>query len=116
MAKRPGYGPQIGYVKRPPAGLPTQKSVRLSPDLIERIEERAMKESIALGLNVDFTTLTRRGLELVLKTPVPELPDIIECNLVPISQGKGTRCVTCGASAGGNDLNCSRLNGKVVTR
>lgn len=75
-----------------------------------------MKESIALGLNVDFTTLARRGLEMVLKTPVPELPDILECTLVPISQGKGTRCLTCGASTSGNDMACARLGGKVVTR
>lgn len=60
-----------------------------------------MRESLALGLNVDFSVLVRRGLDMVLASPQPVLRSAIPCNLTTVNRGRSRRCITCGLSGTG---------------
>lgn len=93
--------------KRPLKPKSIQKSVRIPAELVDAIEERAYRETIALNINVDFTTMVRRGLELMLQTPTPDIPSLNPCNLVPIGAGQVmSRCLSCGAQGPGTTVFC----------
>jgi hypothetical protein len=99
---------------KPRKGPVIQKSVRFDPDFIERVEERAMAESLALGVSVDFSVLARRGLEMVLASPPPASVEAVPCNLAPIQRGKAARCLTCGLSSSTRTLPCPRTKQEVT--
>lgn len=80
--------------QRPPSER-RQISLRLDPDTIERLEDRALEETMRLGSHITLSSLLTRGAEMVLSTPLPGRPArVIKCNLVPAVNGS-TVCLTC---------------------
>ena len=90
-------GRKKGWRDRAPSA-PTQKTVRLSTELIMACEERALKESLVMGTLITFTDLVRRGLADVLASPEPVLAKRSECNIVNGAHGVVV-CITCKATA-----------------
>lgn len=91
-----------------------QISVRVHPDNIERLEERAMEESIRLGVNVNLTNLINRGIDLVLATPLPGKPArVSKCNLAP-GVGNSTICVECKQKSPTRTIYCADLKAEVT--
>lgn len=92
-----------------------QISVRVLPDEIERLEERALEESMRLGINVTLSSLINRGIQLVLTSPLPGAPARVDkCNLVESVAGS-TKCLECLATSGNRNVYC-RWKNEEVTR
>jgi hypothetical protein len=119
LTKRKDYllrpGPLPGY-KKPPPGLPVQKTLRAAPDFLEAVERRALEESLRTGLTVTFSDLVRRGLQMVLDSELPEhvRGPRMPCSLVRTAGG-GLACVTCRIAGGERkgSLFCKQLNREV---
>jgi hypothetical protein len=110
-------GPHSGLLsyKKPPPGPPVQKTFRASSDFIYSVEDRALQESLRLGREVRFSELIRRGLQMVLDSPLPEpvTGPRIPCALVPMAGG-GVACVECRVSAPAKgSINCPELKREV---
>lgn len=75
-----------------------QTTLRADPKIMEKLEERALEETMRLGVTVRFADLVRRGMLMVLAEPLPGRPArIAKCHLVPNAHG-GTSCLECRSS------------------
>jgi hypothetical protein len=91
-----------------------QISVRVLPDDIESLEERALEETMRLGVNVTLSNLINRGIQLVLSTPLPGKPARPSiCNLAPGVAGS-TICLECRTKSGTRSLICPKTNQEVT--
>jgi hypothetical protein len=66
--------------------------LRLEPGMLERLENRAIDESLSVRVDVSVSDLLRRGAAMVLDTPSP-LPRRDECLIV--STVYGGKCLIC---------------------
>lgn len=74
-----------------------QVSVRIDPETIERLEERALEETMRLGVTVRMADIVRRGAVLALAEPLPSKPKgMRRCSVVPSVEGNV--CLECKAS------------------
>lgn len=83
---------------RPPPKPPIQKTFRAEPHEFEELEERAMEETVRLGVNVSMSSLIRRGMRMVLETPLPphSREPKIPCLFVETGfPGEYIKCLTC---------------------
>jgi hypothetical protein len=72
---------------------PGQKTFRADPDLLTRLDKRAMMETAALGVEVAASDIIRRGLEWAMAQPLPG-PSRSRCNIVKTASG-GSICLAC---------------------
>jgi hypothetical protein len=72
-----------------------QTSIRMAPNLFEALEERALEESMRLGVSIKLADLIRRGAQLVLSEPLPGQPARVRrCKVVP-TVNDGKTCLEC---------------------
>lgn len=72
----------------------TQVAVRLKPDVIDAVEERAAELAFRTRLPVTFSDMVKMGLELLMLQPLPPRPVRSRCNVIDAAAG-GRKCLTC---------------------
>lgn len=77
-------------------------TVRLTPELLRDLHERAERETARRGRNVTVANLIRRGARLVLES---DMPTGSMCNVVQTAGG-GTRCLACGVEGTSEGVRC----------
>jgi hypothetical protein len=96
------------------------KTFRASVEELRAVEQRAMKESIYSGSPVSSADIIRRGIGLVLASPIPGMkqePEPSDC-LVVDTVGEGKRCLTCKrdlVAFGTDPLVCAITNKEIVS-
>lgn len=93
------------------------KTFRAPEELLDRLEKRSMMETVRTGVDVSGADIIRRGLEMVLDTPLPgKEPDRLDrpCLIVD-TVGGGRRCLSCKAEGhAGEDISCGK-DGEVMS-
>jgi hypothetical protein len=102
-------GPKPGYKKPPPKPKDRmQKTIRLDHELAERAEARALEETLRLGVEVCFSDLVRRGLELVIAQGLPPMRrEMRPCDLVRSPVEGCSFCTRCSKTVNASDT-CPR--------
>lgn len=104
---------RLSYRRKPP-GIRIQKTFRACPDLIEKVEERALEESMRLGVTVKFADLARRGLELMLAEPLPGEPAVVKpCNVIRLFS-KNVGCLECMKTGDTTGVYCAKQSKRVT--
>lgn len=77
-----------------------QRTLRLTTEQSKALDDRSLMETAITGRDTSVSDLIRRGIDLVLSTPLPAQGGRKDDCLVVKTVGGGLCCLACGGRAG----------------